>query len=179
MKIDNFRNSAHVDVLAYVDLKNNLWLNWVTWHANPLQISSQWVENWGFSKYHPSCWPWAYVNFLPKKQQASSLCQTLPCGEVCQKEEAYCFWGQKVNNLGEISEILNFHPIHLKFEEDLYFRSLNSITNYDGGPHRPKGQHRPKYQNCQFSSDSLEIWRAVAHLVIQFNHQLFLRSNLF
>ena len=32
----------------------------------------------------------------------------------------------KVNNLGEISKILNFHPIDLKFEEDLYFRSRNS-----------------------------------------------------
>ena len=31
----------------------------------------------------------------------------------------------KVNNLGEISKMLNFHPIVLKFEEDLQFRSLN------------------------------------------------------
>ena len=36
MKIDNFRNLAHVDLLAYVDLlvqgdlKNNRWLNSVT-----------------------------------------------------------------------------------------------------------------------------------------------------
>ena len=34
----------------------------------------------------------------------------------------------KVNNLGEISEILIFHPIDLKFEEDIYFRSLNSTS---------------------------------------------------
>ena len=38
---------------------------------------------------------------------------------------------QKVNigqrsTTGEISKILNFHPIDLKFEEDLYFTSLNS-----------------------------------------------------
>ena len=32
-----------------------------------------------------------------------------------------------VNNFGEISEILNFHPIDLKFEVDLHVRSLNSI----------------------------------------------------
>ena len=30
-----------------------------------------------------------------------------------------------VNNLGDISKILNFHPIDLTFEEDFYFRSLN------------------------------------------------------
>ena len=34
----------------------------------------------------------------------------------------------KVNNLGGISKILNFHPIDLKFEKDLYFRSLNSTN---------------------------------------------------
>ena len=32
----------------------------------------------------------------------------------------------KVNNFGGISKILNFHQNDLKFEEDLYFRSLNS-----------------------------------------------------
>ena len=35
--------------------------------------------------------------------------------------------GQK-DNKGRISEIVNFHPIDLKFEENLYFRSLNSIS---------------------------------------------------
>ena len=28
------------------------------------------------------------------------------------------------------SKIVNFHPIHLMFEEDLHYRSLNSTTNY-------------------------------------------------
>ena len=37
--------------------------------------------------------------------------------------------GQKVN-IGLISNIVNFHPIDLKFEEDLYFWSVNSTTNY-------------------------------------------------
>ena len=36
----------------------------------------------------------------------------------------------KVNSLGEISKILNFHPIDLKFEEDIYFMSLNSTNKY-------------------------------------------------
>ena len=40
----------------------------------------------------------------------------------------------KVNNLGGISKILNFHPIDLKFEKDIYFRSLNLTTNYFGSP---------------------------------------------
>ncbi len=64
MKIDNLRNLTDVVLLAYVDLENNWWLNSVTWYANPLQISSQWEENWGFQKYHLSCWPWAYVGLL-------------------------------------------------------------------------------------------------------------------
>ena len=33
----------------------------------------------------------------------------------------------KVNNWGEISKILNFHPIDLKFEEYLYIWSLNLV----------------------------------------------------
>ena len=44
----------------------------------------------------------------------------------------------KVNNFGEFSKILDFHPIDLKFEENLYFRSLNSTTNYFRGQHWPK-----------------------------------------
>ena len=42
-----------------------------------------------------------------------------------------------------------------------------------------KGQHRPNFYNFQFSSDWLEISRRFAYLFIEFNHQLFLRSNLF
>ena len=36
MEIDNFRNLAHADLLAYVDLKNNWWLNSMNKYANPL-----------------------------------------------------------------------------------------------------------------------------------------------
>ena len=35
--------------------------------------------------------------------------------------------GQKVN-IGRISKIVNFQPIDLKFEEDLYFRSQTSTN---------------------------------------------------
>ena len=48
-------DSAYVDLLADVDLKNNWWLNSMTWCANPLQISSELDENWGFQKYHLRC----------------------------------------------------------------------------------------------------------------------------
>ena len=34
----------------------------------------------------------------------------------------------KVDKLGDFSKILNFHPINLKFEEDLYFRLMNSTS---------------------------------------------------
>ena len=34
---------------------------------------------------------------------------------------------QKVNNLGGISKILNFHPIDLKFEEDF----ANQVTEFN------------------------------------------------
>ena len=36
----------------------------------------------------------------------------------------------KGQQLCQISKILNFHPIDLKFEQDLQIRSLNSTTNY-------------------------------------------------
>ena len=59
--------------------------------------------------------------------------------------------GEKVNidqkvNIGQISEILNFNPIKLKFEEHLHIRSMNSTTSYFWGKHWPKGQNRPKGQ---------------------------------
>ena len=46
MKIEDFRiiwfkfgpNLAQIDILAYVDLKINRWLNLATWCANGLQI---------------------------------------------------------------------------------------------------------------------------------------------
>ena len=47
MKIDNFRNLADVDLLAYddllttVDLKNDWWLNSMTLNTNFLQISRE------------------------------------------------------------------------------------------------------------------------------------------
>ena len=48
MKIDNFRNPADV-FLADFDLKNIIGgFNSVTWNINPIQISSQSDENWGF-----------------------------------------------------------------------------------------------------------------------------------
>ena len=36
---------------------------------------------------------------------------------------------QKVN-IGRICKIVSFHPIDLKFEEDLHIWSLNSSTTY-------------------------------------------------
>ena len=44
MKIANFRNSAYVNLLADVDLKNNWWLNSMTKYATPLQISSHQIK---------------------------------------------------------------------------------------------------------------------------------------
>ena len=48
IKIEDFRNSAHVDILVYVDLlahgdlkKNNRWLNSMTRNVNPFEISHQ------------------------------------------------------------------------------------------------------------------------------------------
>jgi len=45
--------------------------------------------------------------------------------------------GQKAN-LGRFSKILKFHPIDLKFEQDLQIRSMNSTTYYVCGYHRQK-----------------------------------------
>ena len=140
------------------DLKNNWWLNSMTKYATPLQISSEWDENLGFQKYHLSWWPWAFVDLLVHvdlknncrvefsdmkyksfatfksirwKLRIYISCHWIQLGNY--------FWGQhglkgqhrpKVINLGGISKTLNFHPIHLKFEEDLHIRSLNSTTNY-------------------------------------------------
>ena len=39
------------------------WINWPD-DANYVKISSQMDDNWGFYKFHPSCWPLAYVDLL-------------------------------------------------------------------------------------------------------------------
>ena len=64
IKIEDFRHLAYVDLLIYVDIKNNRWFNSVTWYVNAFQISSQSDENWEFLKYNLSCWPLAYVDLL-------------------------------------------------------------------------------------------------------------------
>ena len=52
--------------------------------------------------------------------------------------------GQKSTSLVRFLNSSIFIRYDLKFEEDLYFGSLNSTTNYFGGQRWPKGQHRPK-----------------------------------
>ena len=71
MKIDNFKNTTLVvdlgPMLTFWPMSTSKiigWLNSVTWNINPLQLSSRWDENWGFYKYHHSCWPLAYVDLL-------------------------------------------------------------------------------------------------------------------
>ena len=51
---------AYFDILAYVDLKINRWLNSLTWYVNHFQISSQSDENWGFRKFGPN---WPFLTF--------------------------------------------------------------------------------------------------------------------
>ena len=41
IKIKDFRNLAHIDLVAYVYLKINKWLSSATSYANGFQISSQ------------------------------------------------------------------------------------------------------------------------------------------
>ena len=86
--------------MAYVDLKSNWWLSSMTKYATPLQIS---------------------VNRM-KIDNLRSLLFLRSKGQHGPKGQ------HGVNNLGGISKILNFHPIDLKFEEDLYFTSLNSSS---------------------------------------------------
>ena len=63
MKMDNFRNFAGVDLLAYVDLKTNHWLNSVTFlqmlfkfHVNQSKIED--LEIWPIWPFG-LCWPQA------------------------------------------------------------------------------------------------------------------------
>ena len=79
--------------------------------------------------------------------------------------------GQKVN-IGRISKIVNFHPIDLKFEEDLYFTSLNSTGKLFLSQHRPKGQQRPKVNNSSEISKILNF-----HPIdLKFEEYLYYRS---
>ena len=87
---------------------------------NP-QFSSDWLEIWTEFSYQ-----------LIEFNQQLFFSQNWPKGQH----------RPKVNNFGEISKFLNFHPIDLKFEEHFHISSLNSTTNYFGGPHQPKGQQR-------------------------------------
>ena len=63
MKTDNFRNLDDVDFLMFRP-QNNWWLNSLIWYANPVEISSQLDENWGFQKLHLTFWSLAYVDLF-------------------------------------------------------------------------------------------------------------------
>ena len=80
MKIEVFRNTFLVvdlgPMLTFWSMLTSKiigWLNSVTWNINPLQISSQSDENWGFQKSHLSCWPLAYVDLLTSKTKGFFL----------------------------------------------------------------------------------------------------------
>ena len=70
MKIEDFRITTLVDLgpmltfWSMLTLKIFRWLNSVIWNINPLQISSQWDENWRFQKFHQNCWPLACDDLL-------------------------------------------------------------------------------------------------------------------
>ena len=51
--------------------------------------------------------------------------------------------GQR-SSWGQISEIVIFHPIELKFEQDLHIASLNWETNYFSGQ-KVRGQLKVKF----------------------------------
>ena len=51
-------------------------------------------------------------------------------------------------------------------------------ANYFGGQQWPKGQHRPNFLNCQFSSDWLEIWRGFIFQVTEFNQPIIFEVNI-
>ena len=54
----------------------------------------------------------------------------------------------------------------------------SSIFNYFWSKHRPKGEHvKCRFENPQFSSNWLEIWRGFSDQVTEFKHQLFLRLS--
>ena len=71
--------------------------------------------------------------------------------------EVYWFWGQK-STWGQISKIVIFHPIDLKFEQDLYI-----LRHWIGKPtifevkRSTQGQTSKiinfQLKNCQFTSD--------------------------
>ena len=54
-----------------------------------------------------------------------------------------------------------------------------SPTSTTRGNRVQRSTTKLKFLKPPFSTHWLEIWRGVAHLVNEFNHQLFLRSNLF
>ena len=78
-------------------------------------------------------------------------------------------------------KFLNFHPIDLKFEEDLYFMSLNSTSQLFL---RSKGQHRPKVNNLgeiskilSFHPIDLKFEEDLYFMSMNSTSQLFLRSK--
>ena len=53
--------------------------------------------------------------------------------------------GQK-DNIGRLYKFVQFYPIDLKFEKDIYISGpWIQLANYFGGPHGPKGQRRPNF----------------------------------
>ena len=79
-----------------------------------------------------------------------------------------------------MSKILNIHPIDLKFEEDLYFRSLNSMNRYFFlGQRKPIGQHRPVSKIVNFHPIDLKFEEDLHIWSLNSTTNYFFSSNLF
>ena len=85
--------------------------------------------------------------------------------------------GQQADT-GLISKIVNYNPIDLKFEEELHIWSLNSTSVYFWSTYTKTSTSAKcqevwwDFENPQFSSDWLEIWRGIAYLVTELNQPI-------
>ena len=82
-----------------------------------------------------------------RSQFQTDLHKTSPHGRVCHKEEAYCFWGQKVKRSTKVNKSVNFLNssifIGLTWNLKRIYISDDSLQP----PNCFRGQHRPKVNN--------------------------------
>ena len=103
--------------------------------------------------------------------------------EIVSTEKPILFWGQR-SSWGQICKIVIFHPIDLKFEQDLHIASLNLETNYFWGQNL-KGQLKVKllksshfiWKVINLHPINLKVGQDLHRSSLNFGKQLLLRSK--
>ena len=141
VNIDQMVNIGPRSSTKVVFLKSSIFIR-LTRNLKRIYISGQWIQraNYFWGQHQPK------VNISPRSTTSLvflkspifirltwNLKRIYISGHWIQPPIIFEVIISQKNNRGQISKIVNFHPIHLKFEYELHIWSLNSTSNYFWG----------------------------------------------